>query len=349
LIVTALISAIALFLAGGTYQYFAAARDRKRYPARGRLVSVNHRRLHVFDQGSGEPAVILEAGLAASSLSWSHVQPLIGQFTRAISYDRAGLGWSDAGSTLTLQEIINDLKQLLEALRVDSPCILVGHSFGSLVVRAFAYEFPQNVAGLVLVDPVSIEAWANCSESDRLRIVRGAKLSRRGSWLAQFGVVRLALAAADLGRAGITQMIARASAGKATPMLGRLVGEIRKLPPELVPVVRAHWSIPKSFRAMAAHLECLPYAAQTAVQFELPREIPIVVLSAANATEDEIAERKGWIAGRQNAEQVHVPGTGHWLHLERPEAVANAVRKLVEAQRSVRHGVDDVVNSDTKA
>jgi pimeloyl-ACP methyl ester carboxylesterase len=339
-------AAIAAVLA---YQFFGAAIDRRRYKPRGRLVPVNGRKLHLFEQGEGAPAVVLEAGLAASSLSWAYVQPRIAQFTRTVSYDRAGLGWSEAGGRRNLDEIANELHQLLVEARVAGPLVLVGHSFGALIVRSFAYRYPNATAGLVLVDPVSIKAWAHCSEADRKRLALGAKLSRRGARLARLGVVRFAVAAARLPSKRITAGIARASAGNATSMLGRLVGEIQKLPAELVPVVRAQWCLPKPFHAMAEYLECLPDAALAASQIGIPAELPVTILSAANATSEELAEREEWIAGRRNGRHIQIPDTGHWLHLERPDVVAEAVREIVGGIRSMRHGVNDVIDPDAKS
>jgi pimeloyl-ACP methyl ester carboxylesterase len=347
----ALLLVATLITAALAYQQIGAAGDRKRHPPRGRMIPAGGRRFHVLEQGSGEPTVVLEAGLAASSLSWAHVQRLIAEFSGTMSYDRAGLGWSDGGPASTLAGMAEDLGAVLEGVDFRPPYILVGHSFGGLVVRAFAHRFPDRVAGVVLVEPVSIRYWADCSEADRRRVARGVLLSRRGARLASYGVVRFAIAAASLPSKRITQTIARASAGKATPMLGRLAGEIQKLPSELIPSVRAQWCLPKAFLAMADHLACLPEAARAAAAMPIAAAIPVIVLSAASATSAELEEREAWVACHRGAEHIKVPGTGHWLHLERAEVVAAAVRRLKDGYHpaSVRHGVGDVVDADTKA
>lgn len=275
--------------------------------------------------------MILEAGLAATSLSWAHVQPLIGEFTTAISYDRAGLGWStEWSSSRTVYEIVDDLARLLELADVRSPCILVGHSFGGLIIRAFAHAYPHRVGGLVFVDPVSLRTWANCSETDRRRIALGAKLSRRGAWLARAGIVRLALAAASWRNKQLTRTITKASAGKAAPLLGRLVGEVQKLPREVIPIVREHWCTPKPFAAMAAYLESLPGCADEASQMPIRDSLPFTVLSAATATPSEIDERSNWAASSALGRHIQVENTGHWMHLDRPDVVVAAVRELIE-------------------
>ena len=96
MILAALLAMFALFLAAGiVYQVIGAWRDRQRFPPPGRLVEVSKRRIHIHAIGEGTPAVVFESGMGASCLSWTQVQPAVAQFSRAVSYDRAGHGWSD--------------------------------------------------------------------------------------------------------------------------------------------------------------------------------------------------------------------------------------------------------------
>ncbi len=325
---------IGLAMAGLAYQIQGERHDRRRFPAPGRLVSVEGCDLHIVEQGSGTPAVILEAGIAASSLSWRPVTPLVKSFAKVVSYDRAGLGWSEpCMRPRTLEQITSELGALLDGAEIEPPYVLVGHSFGGLVIRAFAHRWPERVAGLVFVDPVSIESWTNCSETERRRLAFGAKLSRRGAWLARLGVVRFALAAAAWKKGKITAGITRASAGRATPFLARLVGEIQKLPPDVMPVVRAHWSAPKGFRAMAEYLEALPGCAGSASELAIPQETPFVVLSAESATQSELQERTEWVRGSARGRHQIVERTGHWMQLERPDVVSAAIDEIVEISR----------------
>jgi pimeloyl-ACP methyl ester carboxylesterase len=161
----------------------------------------------------------------------------------------------------------------------------------------------------------------------------GAALSRRGAWLAEFGVVRAALMLLLHGGERWSQRIGRRAAGKGAATLERLTGEVSKLPRELWPFVAAQWSRPQSFRVMAGMLEALPACAFDAGEPTLPAELPVAILSASSATPEELRERDGWLAGVIEREHRILPECGHWLHLEAPDEVAAAVRWCVERAR----------------
>ena len=119
----------------------------------GRLVSVDGRRLYLDCRGSGSPTVVMEAGGEGHSGSWRFVQPGVAGFTRVCVYDRAGAGQSEpAPAGRHAQEVADELGALLEAASVEPPYVLVGHSLGGIIVRYFALAFPDQVAGMVLVD-----------------------------------------------------------------------------------------------------------------------------------------------------------------------------------------------------
>ncbi|HEY1975083.1 MAG TPA: alpha/beta hydrolase [Candidatus Baltobacteraceae bacterium] len=121
-----------------------------------RLVDVGGRRLNILCTGKGSPTVILEAGLVADSAAWRLVQPAISRKTRVCSYDRAGLGFSDfAGAPRDAAAIVRDLHALLRRVGIAPPYVLVGWSSGGLYTRLYQYRFPEEVAGLVEVDPDS--------------------------------------------------------------------------------------------------------------------------------------------------------------------------------------------------
>ena len=321
-----------LLIAGVVYQTIGSWVDVSRFPPPGCLVDIDACKLHLNRQGSGPPVVVLEAGIAATSVSWSPVQARLAQFSTVCSYDRAGLGWSDGrrdrSRPCTLEQMTGELEALLHKGGLAAPYLLVGHSFGGLLARAFAHNYPEQVAGLVLVDPVSLMHWGTASQANTNRILAGARLSRRGATLARFGVVRAALSILNAGGRWLPRQISLAVARPGSAVMRNLARQVAMLPPELRSTVRAHWSRPKSFLAMAEYLEALPACAAAGLKMSLPAEIPVTIFSAGNATAEELDERDAWAAQSRQGRHVTAPGTGHWLQLEKPELVADAVREM---------------------
>jgi pimeloyl-ACP methyl ester carboxylesterase len=323
-----------LLIIGVVYQTFGIWFDERRFPPPGRLVDIDWCKLHLNQHGSGEPVVVLEAGIAATSISWSPVQMRLARFCTACSYDRAGLGWSerrmDRSSQRALEQMLEELEALLRKSGLAGPFILVGHSFGGLLVSAFAHCYPEHVAGLVLVDPVSLAHWSSGSQTNADQIRAGARLSRRGAILARIGVVRAALSVLNAGGRWIPNLIARTVAGQGTGLMQNLAREVAKLPREQHSTVRAHWSRPKSFLAMAEYLEALPACAAAGLTMSIPASIPVTILSAGSATAEELRERDAWAARSDRGRHTKIPGTGHWLLLEEPELVVGAIQEIIE-------------------
>jgi pimeloyl-ACP methyl ester carboxylesterase len=312
------------------FQAVATRLDAVRLTPPGKLIAIPNGVLHFQQIGNEGPAVILESGLAATSLSWVLTQAEIGRFARAISYDRSGLGFSKSSSSPhSLGQMLTDLHDLVHAANLPRPCILVGHSFGGLLVQAYAHLHPEDVAGLVLVDPVSLAAWSNPAPSALQRLALGARLCKRGAWLARLGVVRASLLALSSGGRRLPSLIRRVAAGKGNSVMARLAGEVAKLPKETHPVIRAHWSRPSSFGKLAQYLDNLPAAARAALQMPVPLSIPVIILSASTATEAELTERERWIANRPRSRHTAVENTSHWIQLDRPDVVIAAVSELV--------------------
>jgi len=272
------------------------------------MIDIGARRLHAYAIGNGSPTVVLESGLAATSLSWRIVQNEIAKFAHVISYDRAGLGWSDPANTPpTLARSVDDLHALLRAAG-SPPYILVGHSFGAPIVRAYANRYGDEVCGLVLVEPFRPEEWYPLSEDRRRTLARGVRLSRRGAWLARTGVVGWCLRSLLAGSRWLPKAIGATASGHGMTVVNRLAGEVAKMPRELWPMVAEHWSAPKSFLAMAAQLEALPEAARELCAAPPLEGLPVTTLTAGN-------------------------GRGHWIQLDEPGLVVEAVRDLVNLQR----------------
>jgi pimeloyl-ACP methyl ester carboxylesterase len=301
------------------YQRSGKRRDRRRFPQPGIYVLVGGRRIHVLAQGEG-PTVVLEAGIASTSLAWSGIQSALAASARVVTYDRAGLGWSDrAASPRTLDTIVDELRAVLEQSGSSKPYLLVGHSFGGLIVRRFATLHPEEVAGMVLIDPVETRDWVPLSAVQRSRIEHGTALSRRGALLARLGVVRLALRLLASGNHRIPQMISRWSAGKGSSVTERLTGEVRKLPREVWPMIAMHWSDEKCFATMAEYLQRLPANAEAAAVSGWPAQIPTIVLTVLTTVPDLPPEVIHRLAEK----------SGHWIQLDEPDLVLSAIRELL--------------------
>lgn len=302
----------------------------------GRLVDLGGRRLHLHltaNATANAPVVILEAGLAATCLSWALVQPAIAEFATVGSYDRAGLGYSDlppANTPATALNAVRDLHELLRRADLRGPFILVGHSFGGLIVRLFQQLHPEQVTGLVLVDPVVRAQWRDPDPRHAHMLAHGASLSRRGAVLARLGIVRYALKKLTApGPHKVPGLLAKLFAGHASGVANRLVGEVRKIPRELWPAIAAHWSEERSFRIMAEYLDSLPVSCGQLDETRSLGDLPLAVLSSGSASEDTLAEHRHEASLSTCAEHIAVPDSGHWINLDAPEAIADAVRRII--------------------
>lgn len=147
------IAMLVLASLGGGFEAVRGMTDAGARPAQGQLIDIGGHRLYLNCTGSGSPTVVLEpgAGLMSSDLGW--IAPAVARDTRVCVYDRAGHGWSDPANTVQDgAQIATDLHTLLQRGNVPGPYVLAGHSFGGLYALAFAASYPEEVAGLVLVD-----------------------------------------------------------------------------------------------------------------------------------------------------------------------------------------------------
>lgn len=322
-----------LVVCGIIYQTLGSRSDRRRFPAPGRLIDVGDHRLHLYEKGSGA-SVVLESGISASSLNWRRVQNEVATFARVCSYDRSGLGWSDlCEQPCTPMALARQLHALLRAAQIPAPYILVGHSFGGLIVRAFATEFRNETAGLVLVDPLDPAEWTPITEQQQRMIAHGIRLSRRGALAARLGVVRFCLNLLLAGNRLLPRAAAKAWSGRAAEVTDRIGGQVRKMPEETWPLVACHWKQPKCFEGMARHFECL---AQSIVEAS---DLPILDLSitmlvgAQNEHPTDQREYARRISTK--TEVVMAEQSGHWIQLDEPDFVVNAIREMVEARRAI--------------
>jgi len=288
--------------------------------------------MHVRQRGEGQPAVVLESGIAASSLNWSLLQPRLAAFSATYSYDRGGFGWSTVESTeCSLARMAGDLHELLTALEVQPPYILVAHSFGAYIANAYARRFSGELAGIVLVDPLTPQEWVKPDREQRWILRRGVWFSRAGGALAAVGVVRACLWLLQRGSREAPRGILRMFGTRATETVERILGELAKLPPEVVRVIRARWSTPKFFWTMAAYIRSLPGCAHELEGCAIPAGVPVTVLSGAHQPAIRLEEHAAIAGHSQRGRHVIAPKGAHWIHLDHPVLVASAVQEMAEA------------------
>jgi pimeloyl-ACP methyl ester carboxylesterase len=144
---------LAVASVGGGYQTLGARADAKAYPMPGQLIDVGGHRLHLSCTGSGSPTIVLEPGGGEMSSNLGWIAPAVARNIRVCVYDRAGRGWSEPADTpQDGRQIATDLHTLLQSGHVPGPYVLAGHSFGGLYVLTYAARYPNEVAGMVLVD-----------------------------------------------------------------------------------------------------------------------------------------------------------------------------------------------------
>jgi len=198
----ALLLLLLLLNIGYVYEWMGERRDARLDLAPGRLISVGGHRLHLLCKGSVAPAVVIEQGAGELSKFWWPLQDDIAEFAQVCTYDRAGYGWSEPGRPGgTIEDRTRELHTLLSEAGVQGPFIFVAHSYGGLMVRAYALEYPGQVAGLVLVDTPSE---SSIFQTEVLSFYAKARVMNHVAGLAsRFGVLRLLRHGLPLDRFGL--------------------------------------------------------------------------------------------------------------------------------------------------
>ena len=301
----------------------ARARLRKRYPPLGQLVDIGGYRLHMHVEGEGTPTVVLDSGAGGIGLTWELIRPAIARVTRTVVYDRAGLGWSEPGPhPRDARTMARELHTMLTNAKIAGPYILVGHSLGGPVARQFAAKYPEEVAGLVMVDS---------AHEQQMKRFPAAMVKMVNSMKGMFVVMRL------LSRSGAfalnPKMIPLDDKGKLDPRTAELTRAV-------IAASNSHLDV------MIAESESV-YAGQTQPVKTLG-DLPLTVISHgeldANAVPASLGQtvrddyERAWqdlqteIASLSTrVRHIVAKRSGHNIHYEEPEIIVQSVLEMIEA------------------
>jgi pimeloyl-ACP methyl ester carboxylesterase len=306
---------LALAAAGMIYENISEARDRRFNPMDGKLVDVGGYKMHIDCAGQGSPTVVLESGLGETYISWRKVQPQIANFTRVCSYDRAGLGYSDSSSrSRTSRDIAEELHALLQAAGVAPPYVLVGHSMGGYDVRLYASLYRNEVAGMVLVDA------SHPNQENRLPLelknLEGTQLREAEfmEFTTPFGIPRLldlcdddpVPRAAECNFHTMREDIAELKALRESAAQTATTGELGDMP-----------------LAVLSHDPDKPSS-------ELPPDLARPTNDAWEKMQEELAHLS------MRGTQVIAKNSAHYIQMDRPDVVIDAVQRVVEQARPMQ-------------
>jgi pimeloyl-ACP methyl ester carboxylesterase len=275
--------------------------ERDQFPPPGELINIGTHKLHFIRMGNihQAPTVVLEAGGGGFSLEWEMVQRRIAQFAPVVAYDRAGYGWSDdSPNARTPEQIATELHSLLTCAEVPAPYILVGHSIGGEYVRRFALCYPHLVAGIVLVDSVHPHQWFEPVISQQSQI----RQQQMMSVMARLGLLRMA-ARSKFATLDMADDVKNAHAAKVSRgAYQTVIREVRDVNPSRNPIRAMLGDIPLIVLTQTPTKGGLSKVVQR-LQAELP--------SMSSNSQHRIAEN-----------------STHYIHLDAPELVVDAVREL---------------------
>ena len=284
----------------------------------GKLVDVGGRKLHLLCTGQGAPTIVLEAGASSFAIDWTLVQRETSRTNRTCSYDRAGLGWSDETTPANRASVAADLRRLLTVAEIRSPYVLVGASRGGFFIRAYLREHPEDVVGMVFVDP---------STEDRLFTMINGQ-----------GVAIADVSAEQLKTTFPTRWvrIPRRSPQRGVPF-DRLPANLyqTRIALDEKLIASAPDSVPPEVVASGQEAERAFLASLKATRSAQPHPFgdrPTVVLTRGDEVNSDRAASHATLAALSTISRHSVvAGAGHEIHLFEPSAVVTAIADVLKA------------------
>jgi pimeloyl-ACP methyl ester carboxylesterase len=303
-----------------------------RYPPPGRLIDAGGFRLHLNTAGARRPLVVFDAALGASSLSWVFVQPPVADFARTCIYDRAGFAWSERGPLpRTVGRAAEELRVALDRAGETPPFLLVGHSYGGLVMRTFAGRYRSEVAGLVLVDPAHPEDWIDPAPKEQIRIDRGVYLCRQARLASRTGLAHVVSGLVKAGAIPVAKRIVNmVSRSRLDADIDWMLAPFLALPDEVRHQVRRFWTQPKFFEALGSQIGSMPQSAREtlAAAPEGYGDLPLVTITKADPDTHRWRRQEAVAQLSTRGRHVVASRAGHWIPLEEPEIIVNVIAEM---------------------
>ena len=303
------IAAIAIGAVGAQYETVTRAREQQ--PAPGTRYDVGGHRLHLDCAGTGSPIVVLQNGLGEVSVSWTRITQQVSRTTRVCSYDRAGQGWSDAiDAPQDGVAIADDLHALLERAGETGPYVLVGHSAGGPYNMIYADRYPDDVAGMVLLDSMSPDAF-----TDLPGFATEQSMMHRGL--------------------GVLPSLARLGAGRILP-----TSAWSSLPEPAASQVQAFAAGARGMRGMRDEQSMYPEVFAQAEDLESLDAKPLVVVVATESIDrhDEWIDLQERLASLSTNSQHRIVDATHAGLVDDATGSTASVRAIVDVIGSIRTG-----------
>jgi len=303
-----------LSITGMIYQTSATETDKKDFPPPGNLIDVGGFKMHIDCTGEGSPTVILESMSGGGSPYWGWVQPKIAKVTRVCVYDRAGFYWSESDpEPQSLARTVRNLHTLLVNANIEGPYVLVGHSIGGLYARQFAAEYPEQVAGLVLLDA-----------GDPQQFKQYPDLFTEGD-----GFLQIIPVLETLNNVGVSHLFF-AFGGE---MDFSTLSEPQKSQ------VKAFWAASRYYDALAVELRASHNIWTDALELGGVGDLPLMVISrSANLDHDWVKYQDGLAALSANSQHITVEGSDHGGLVFNPDYAAQVSEGIVQVIDAVRTG-----------
>lgn len=311
---TSIFFIIFLFFCGVLYQFIATELDKNRFKMKGKLYSVGSYRLMANTSGSGKYSIVFESDIGTPIQQWNAVKEELAKDYRVFSYERDGYGWSDSsGEDVNIPGAVKDLRTALTRAGVSSPYILVGHGYGGLIITEFARKYPQEVAGIVLVDSLVEENVK--SEEFQMELLK------------------------EISKKGISRFFSYAGGIRLAHELNLLKDNeefLKNLTESEIELFHSQKVTSKYYAAYYKELKELSGYDYNIQEEGILKDKFVEILTPAHKFADDekddayVQQQKSLERISSKAEQTLVERSGSYIHIDRPDAIVNAVNRIVK-------------------